>query len=104
MKKQLAAAQQRADELRRQQQPRETPARPTTPQYGAISVNVLVPGYGTVFIDDRRIKDTPLIDHQVPAGQHIIRITNPRCQDWVDTVRVAINETVRRTVTMTCGG
>jgi len=103
---QLAAERDRAARERQQTPSRETPP-PTTPQpqYGKISVNVLVPGYGTVYIDDRLIKDTPLIDHQVLAGQHVIRITNPRCQDWVDTVRVAIDQTVRRsTVTMTCGG
>jgi serine/threonine-protein kinase len=104
--RQLAAAQQREDALRRQQQtpPRETRPQPAPqPQYGAISVNV-VPGFGTVYIDDARVRQTPLIEHRVTAAQHIIRIARQGCEDWVDTVRVSVNETVRRTVTLTCGG
>jgi hypothetical protein len=103
---QLRAERDRAARERQQNPPRETQSQPAPqPQYGKISVNVLEPGFGTVYIDDRLIKDTPLIDFQVLAGQHVIRITNPGCQDWVDTVRVAIDQTVRRsTVTMTCGG
>jgi hypothetical protein len=73
------------------------------PRFGAISINVLG-NYGTVYVDEARIKGTPLIDHRVLAGTHVVRITNPRCRDWVDTVRVAVNETYRATVTLNCGG
>lgn len=97
--RQLAEANRR----NRRQQTQTPPTRPAPrPQFGAISVNVLG-NFGTVYIDDARIKGTPLIDHQVLAGMHVVRITNPRCRDWVDTVRVAVNETYRATVTLNCG-
>ena len=97
--RQLAEANRR----NRRQQTQTPPTRPALrPQFGAISVNVLG-NFGTVYIDDARIKGTPLIDHQVLAGMHVVRITNPRCRDWVDTVRVAVNETYRATVTLNCG-
>ena len=92
-----------ANRRNRRQQTQTPPTRPAPrPQFGAISVNVLG-NFGTVYIDDARIKGTPLIDHQVLAGMHVVRITNPRCRDWVDTVRVAVNETYRATVTLNCG-
>ena len=96
---QLAAAQ------RRNQQRDRTPPReiPSQPQFGAISVNVSN-NFGNVYIDDVSVGRTPLIGHRVAAGLHVVRIVRQGCQDRVDTLRVAVDETVRHTVPLTCGG
>ena len=99
--------QQLAEANRRNQRQRtQTPsARPAPPpqQYGDISVNVLG-NFGNVYIDDVSVGRTPLFEHRVTAGPHIVRITRQGCQDRVDTLRVAVDETVRHTVPLACGG
>jgi len=98
--------QQLAEATRRnQRRQRQTPPirPPPQPQFGAISVNVLG-NFGTVYIDDVSVGRTPLIGHRVTAGLHVVRIVRQGCQDRVDTLRVAVDETVGHTVPLTCGG
>ena len=98
--------QQLAEATRRnqRQQTQTRPIRPPPPpQFGAISVNVLG-NFGTVYIDDVSVGRTPLIGHRVTAGLHVVRIVRQGCQDRVDTLRVAVDETVGHTVPLTCGG
>ena len=94
------AAERRRNEQRDRTTPRETQPQP---QFGAISVNV-VSNFGTVYIADARVGRTPLFEHKIAAGVHIVRITRQGCEDRVDTLRVAVDETVRHTVPLTCGG
>ncbi len=96
---------QLAAERRRNEQRDRTPPRETQPQpqFGAISVNVLG-NFGNVYIDDVSVGRTPLIGYRVTAGQHVVRIVRQGCQDRVDTLRVAVDETVGHTVPLTCGG
>lgn len=94
------AAERRRNEQRDRTPPRETQSQP---QFGAISVNVL-DNFGNVYIDDVSVGRTPLIGHRVTAGQHVVRIVRQGCQDRVDTLRVAVDETVGHTVPLTCGG
>ncbi len=96
---------QLAAERRRNQQRDRAPPRETRPQprMGAISVNV-VGNFGNVYIDNVSVGRTPLIGHRVTAGLHVVRIVRQGCQDRVDTLRVAVNETVGHRVPLTCGG
>ena len=96
--RQLAAA----DRRNQRQQTQRPPARPA-PQYGDISVNV-VGNFGNVYIDDVSVGRTPLIGYRVTAGRRVIRIERQGCQDRTDTVRVAVRQSVRHTVPLTCGG
>lgn len=98
--RQLAAADRRNQ--RRQTQTPPARAAPQ-PQYGDISVNVLG-NFGNVYIDDVSVGRTPLIGYRVTAGRHVIRIERQGCQDRADTVRVAVRQSVRHTVPLTCGG
>ncbi|MCH6547355.1 MAG: serine/threonine protein kinase [Gemmatimonadetes bacterium] len=98
--RQLAAA----DRRNQRQRTQTPPARPAPqPQYGDISVNVLG-NFGNVYIDDVSVGRTPLIGYRVTAGRHVIRIERQGCQDRADTVRVAVKQSVRHTVPLTCGG
>ena len=97
---QLAEANRR-NQRQRTQTPTARPAPP--PQYGDISVNVLG-NFGNVYIDDVSVGRTPLIGYRVTAGRHVIRIERQGCQDRADTVRVAVRQSVRHTVPLTCGG
>ncbi len=94
------AAERRRNERRDRTPPREIQPQP---QFGAISVNVLG-NFGNVYIDEVSVGRTPLIGHRVAAGQHVVRIVRQGCQDRVDTLRVAVDETVGHRVTLTCGG
>ncbi len=105
MQDSLARIQLQLAEANRRNQRQRTqipPARPA-PQYGDISVNVLG-NFGNVYIDGVSVGRTPLIGHRVTAGPHVIRIERQGCQDRADTVRVAVRQSVRHTVPLTCGG
>ena len=95
------AAERRRNEQRDRTPPRETLPQPQ-PQFGAITVNV-TGNFGNVYVDDVSVGRTPLLEHRVTAGRHIVRITRQGCQDRVDTLRVAVNETARHIVPLTCG-
>lgn len=93
-----------ANRRNQRQQTQTPPTRPAPrPQFGAISVNVL-DNFGNVYIDDVSVGRTPLIGHRVTAGLHVVRIVRQGCEDRVDTLRVAVDETVGHTVPLTCGG
>ena len=98
----LAAEQDRA--ARQRTPPRQTRPQPVPqPQYGAITVDV-VGDFGTVYIDGVKISTTPILRHRVTAGRHVIQISKQGCRNQIDTVMVAVGETVVRRVPLDCGG
>src|SRR5262249_13465503 len=53
--------------------PRPRPAAPRAP--GAVTVNAIP--WGNVYLDGQRIGTTPVVNHSVPAGKHVVVIENP---------------------------
>ena len=68
-----------------------TPALPTT---GLLLIDAQP--FGTVIVDDVELGDTPLINHEVSAGRHIIRVVREGYEPVIDTVSVTAGQTVRR--------
>jgi len=82
---------------RRQTTPRQTtPPPPPAPAAaeGFITVNSDPPG--TVFIDNRDVGSTPVVEYTVPAGRHSIRVERPGYKSKSETVDVGANATVRK--------
>lgn len=81
-----------------------TPARrivqPAPPRLG--SLTVAADPFGTVWVDDVEIGDTPLVNHALQPGQHVIRIAREGCRTVVDTVTVAIGRPARMRKTLVC--
>ncbi len=79
---------------------RQTTARQTTPPpvqaaaQGFITVNSDPPG--TVFIDNREVGSTPVVEFGVSAGRHTIRVERPGFKTKSETVDVGANATVRK--------
>jgi hypothetical protein len=61
---------------------------------GFITVNSDPPG--TVFIDNRDVGSTPVVEYTVPAGRHAIRVERPGFKSKSETVDVGANATVRK--------
>jgi hypothetical protein len=49
-----------------------------------------------VWIDGVEIRDTPLVNHQLTPGRHIVEIRREGYRTWVDTVNVVARNTLRR--------
>ena len=73
------------------------PAPPVAPPVaqGFISVNSNPPG--NLFIDGRDLGSVPVIEQQVSAGRHTIRVERPGFKTKTETIDVQANSTVRRT-------
>jgi serine/threonine protein kinase len=83
----------------RQTAPRQTTPRQTTPPpaqaaTGFITVNSDPPG--TVFIDNREVGSTPVVEFSVPSGRHTIRVERPGFKTRSESVDVGANATVRK--------
>jgi len=85
----------RGTDHRRQTAP--PPAPPTAPvaAQGFVSVNSNPPG--TLFIDGRDLGSVPVIEEQVSAGRHTIRVERAGFKTKTETIDVPANTTVRRT-------
>jgi serine/threonine-protein kinase len=79
----------------RRERPRQAapPPVPAVAQ-GFITVNSDPPG--TVFIDNRDVGSTPVVEYTVPAGRHAIRVERPGFKSRSETVDVGANATVRK--------
>ncbi len=74
---------------------RKDAATPT--QYGYLKLNVNP--WAKVYIDDRYIETTPIASPiKIPAGRHVIKLTNPNFKTWTETIDFSPNQTVNRTV------
>ncbi len=88
------------------EQPRQTPRstttrpaqRPAAPEVGWITINS-VP-FGSVWIDDVYVQETPLVRHVLSPGTHIIEIRRDGYQTTADTVVITANNEVRRRKTL----
>ena len=68
--------------------------RPAAPVEGMLTINAQP--FGTVFIDDTEIGDTPLVNHGLRPGRHIIRVEREGYRAQVDTVDVGAGTTTRK--------
>jgi len=73
---------------------RQTAPPPVQAAQGFITVNSDPPG--TVFIDSREVGSTPVVEFEVPAGRHTIRVERPGFKTKSETVDVGANATVRK--------
>ncbi len=69
----------------------EAPREPPAPTTGWINV-VSLPSGGAVLIDGRRRTGTSF---QLPAGQHVVRMSAPQWETVTDTIRLTAGERVR---------
>ncbi len=69
----------------------EAPTEPPAPTTGWINV-VSLPSGGAVLIDGRRRTGTSF---QLPAGQHVVRMSAPQWETVTDTIRLTAGERVR---------
>ena len=101
----------RAQPAERQQAPASTPApprprpqrsTPVVPQPGFLTVNTTP--YGTVYIDDAFIGDTPQVRMELPVGRHVVRISREGFQTIVDTVTITAGEETRINKPLRRGG
>jgi len=47
--------------------------------------------YGSVYVDDVYVGVTPM-DHDLPPGSHVVKITRDGCQDIVETVNISLGQ------------
>ena len=60
--------------------------------------------FGTVFVDDVNVGDTPLVQYGVKPGFHMIRIESPGYKPYSERVQVTTGNTVRKRFTLTPEG
>jgi serine/threonine protein kinase len=72
--------------------------RPAAPQVGWVTINS-VP-FGSVWIDNVYVQETPLVRYVLTPGRHIIEIRREGYQTTVDTVVITANNEVRRRKTL----
>jgi serine/threonine-protein kinase len=71
---------------------------PVPAKVGYVTVNA-VP-YGTVSIDGVEVGDTPVVGHELPPGQHTVRITREGFRPEVATVTITAGNEVRLSRTL----
>ena len=74
--------------------PQTRPAPPAQPKDGFVTINANP--FGTVWIDGVEIQDTPLVNHPLTPGRHILEIRREGFQTWADTVQIVASNTLRR--------
>jgi len=66
-------------------------ARPSAPEPGPLSLTVESrPAGAAVFVDSRRIGNTPLVTTAITIGEHAIRLELGGYQDWATSVVIAV--------------
>jgi len=88
------ATQTPARQTPRRDTPRQTTPPPATAAQGFITVNSDPPG--TVFIDNREVGSTPVVEFTVSAGRHTIRVERAGFKTKSESVDVGANATVRK--------
>jgi serine/threonine protein kinase len=78
----------------RQTTQRPTPQQPVVPQVGWLTVNSNP--FGSIWIDNVFIQETPLFRHQLSPGTYVLEIRRQGFQTVVDTVRITARNEVRR--------
>ncbi len=76
----------------------QTPQRPVVPQVGWVTINS-VP-FGSVWIDNVFVQETPLVRHVLSPGRYIVEIRREGYLTVVDTVVVTANNEVRHRKTL----
>ncbi|MBI2404226.1 MAG: serine/threonine protein kinase [Gemmatimonadetes bacterium] len=71
--------------------PPAAPARPVDP--GRLSVNSTP--WGEVFVDDTHVGPTPVLDFELPPGQHRLRVVRPGFAPYEQILEIASGERVR---------
>jgi hypothetical protein len=67
------------------------PARPVRP--GLLSVNSTP--WGIVFVDDLRVGPTPVLEFELPPGQHRLRIERPGFAPYEQILEMASGDRIR---------
>ncbi len=83
----------------RPQRPRPVPV---VPRIGFLTVNTTP--YGTVYVDEQFIGDTPQVRMELSVGQHVVRISREGFQTIIDTVTITAREETRINKPLTRGG
>lgn len=78
----------------RQTTQRPAPQQPAVPQVGWLTVNSNP--FGSIWIDDVFIQETPLFRHQLSPGTYVLEIRRQGFQTVVDTVRITARNEVKR--------
>jgi len=85
---------------RSQRQP-PPPRVAAVPRTGFLTIDAIP--WGTVYVDDVELGDTPLVRYEVQAGRHVIRIVRNEDCAVVDTVQVSAGGNLRRNIPLPCG-
>jgi len=78
----------------RQQTQRPAPQQPVVPQVGWLTVNSNP--FGSIWIDNVFIQETPLFRHQLSPGTYVLEIRREGFQTVIDTVRITARNEVKR--------
>jgi serine/threonine-protein kinase len=78
--------------------PRPAPERRGEPAPTVGYLTVAAEPWGVLFVDRRRVGDTPVYGLALSPGAHEIRIQRDGHQGWVDTIVVVAGDTARRSV------
>ncbi len=71
------------------------------PQFGSLRVGSDL--YGSVYVDNVYVGLTP-VDHNLPPGNHEVKITRDGCQDIVETVTISLGRRSIVNKVFRCGG
>jgi serine/threonine-protein kinase len=85
--------------------PVRQPQREVTPppaSRGSVTINATP--FGTVFVDNALVGDTPVFAHELPVGQHVIEVRKEGYVTAVDTVTITAGQNLRRNYRLEIGG
>ena len=86
--------------------PASEPVSPSRPPSAAVAtpsmayLTIAAEPWGVLFVDRRRIGDTPVYGLALKPGHHEIRIQRDGFQTWIDTIMVESGDTTRRSATL----
>ncbi len=79
---------------------RSEPRRPATAAVQAAELSVVAEPYGTVYLDNVQIGDTPLIGYRVPFGRHELRVEKEGYRTMREALAVSSPNPIRRKYTL----